>query len=94
MTARPCHYRHHALTPASPVMHRKEEVASMTHLTRYCTGCSAERQFEQFHVEPGSCPDAPDGDCPEWGCTACGDALIIGLSVRESAVADSTSRAA
>jgi hypothetical protein len=75
-------------------MHGKEEVARMTHLTRYCAGCGTQRLFEQFHAEPGSCPDAPDGDCPEWGCTACGDALIIGLSVREYASDDSTSRAA
>ena len=26
-----------------------------------------------------SCPDVPDGDCREWACTVCGDALIIGL---------------
>jgi hypothetical protein len=94
MAAMPCHYRHRALTPASPVLHGKEEVATMTHLTRYCAGCGTERLFEQFHAEPGGCPDTPDGDCPEWGCTACGDALIIGVGVTECASADSTSRAA
>jgi hypothetical protein len=76
------------------VLHGKEEVVGMAHLTRYCTGCGTERLFEQFHAESGSCPDAPDGDCPEWGCTACGDALIIGVSVTECASADRTSRAA
>ncbi len=45
---------------------------------RYCRECGDERLFEQFHAE--SCPDVP-GDCPEWGCTDCGDALIIGLVV-------------
>jgi hypothetical protein len=44
----------------------------MTHLSRYCIGCSEERLFEQFHAEPASCPDAPEGDCQEWGCTVCG----------------------
>ena len=51
----------------------------MTQLSRYCAGCNEERLFEQFHAEPASCPDAPDGDCQEWACAVCGDALIIGL---------------
>jgi hypothetical protein len=71
-----------------------EEVASMTRLTRYCTGCSDERLFEQFHAEPGGCPDDRDGDCPEWGCTVCGDALLIGLPVREPVTSATSSRAA
>jgi hypothetical protein len=66
-------------------MHRNEEVARMTHLSRYCTGCSEERLFEQFHAEPASCPDAPDGDCQERACTVCGAALIIGFPWREQA---------
>jgi hypothetical protein len=74
--------------------HRNEEVASMTHLSRYCAGCNEERLFEQFHAEPASCPDAPDGDCQEWGCTICGDALIIGIPSRERVGCGSTSRAA
>ena len=48
-------------------------------LIRHCTGCDEERLFEQFHAEPASCPDVMDGDCQEWACTVCGDALIIGL---------------
>jgi hypothetical protein len=75
-------------------MHGKEEVACMTHPTRYCTGCGTQQPFEQFHAEPGSCPDAPDGDCPEWGCTGCGDALIIGLGEPVYSSADSASQAA
>jgi hypothetical protein len=51
----------------------------MMQLSRYCSGCSEERVFEQFHADLAGCPDVPDGDCPEWGCTICGDALIIGL---------------
>jgi hypothetical protein len=76
------------------VLNRKEEVARMTYLTRYCTGCSDERLFEQFHAEPGGCPDAWDGDCPEWACTACGDALFIGLGAGEYVTGDAASRAA
>lgn len=45
---------------------------------RFCADCGDERLFEQLH--PADCPDAP-GDCPEWGCVACGAALIIGLPV-------------
>ena len=53
--------------------------SSMAQLSRLCTGCGEERVFERFHPEPASCPDGPDGDCPEWGCTSFGDALIIGV---------------
>ena len=79
---------------ANPVSHRNEEIARMMHLTRYCSGCGEERPFEQFHAEPGVCPDAPDADCPEWGCTVCGDALFIGLPAREPVTSGSASRAA
>jgi hypothetical protein len=63
-------------------------------LIRHCAGCNEERLFEQFHAEPASCPDAPDGDCWEWGCTMCGDALIIGLPVPEYISSARTTRAA
>ena len=76
------------------VLNRKEEVARMTHLTRYCTGCSDERLFEQFHAEPGGCPDVPDGDCPEWACTACGDALLISPPVSGYVSSGAASKAA
>jgi hypothetical protein len=49
--------------------------------SRHCAGCSEERLFEQFHAEPANCPDVPDGECQEWACAVCGDALIIGLPV-------------
>jgi hypothetical protein len=64
----------------------------MAQLTRYCPECSEERPFEQFH--PTGCPDVPDGDCPEWGCTACGDAVIIGMPARGYITGDSAPRAA
>jgi hypothetical protein len=64
---------------------------STPQLVRYCGECGGERPF---HAEPASCPDGPDGDCPEWGCTACGEALIIGLAVRGAAAGGSAARAA
>jgi hypothetical protein len=76
------------------MLHRTEEVARMTHMTRHCTGCGEERPFEQMHGEAASCPDVPDGDCPEWGCSACGEALFIGLPVHEQVTGDSAARAA
>jgi hypothetical protein len=75
-------------------MRRNEEVARMMHLSRYCAGCSDERLFEPFHAEAASCPDAADGECLEWGCTVCGEAVIIGLPLRETAGGTSASRAA
>jgi hypothetical protein len=66
----------------------------MTQLSRHCAGCSEERLFEQFHAGPGTCPDAPDGDCREWGCTVCGDALIIGLPAPARVSGGSATRAA
>ena len=76
------------------MLHRTEEAARMTHMTRHCTGCGEERPFEQMHGEAASCPDVPDGYCPEWGCSMCGDALFIGVPVREHVSSGSTSRAA
>ena len=63
-------------------------------LAKYCAGCSEERLFERYHAEPASCPDVPDGECPEWGCTSCGEALIIGLPVPGWASSDRAIRAA
>jgi hypothetical protein len=63
-------------------------------MSGHCAGCNQERLFEQFHAEPATCPDVPDGDCQEWACTVCGDALIIGLSVPEYARGGSAARAA
>ena len=76
------------------MLHRTEEVAGMSQLTRYCTECGEERPFEQLHAEPASCPDVADGDCPEWGCCLCGEALFIGLPVREHVSSGTVSRAA
>ncbi|MBV9095758.1 MAG: hypothetical protein JO132_18125 [Streptosporangiaceae bacterium] len=66
----------------------------MTLLFRNCAGCGGEQPFEQFHADPVGCPDVPDGECAEWGCIVCGEALIIGLPPGEPAVSEGTSRAA
>jgi hypothetical protein len=65
----------------------------MTYLSRYCTECGDDRLFEQFHAAPADCPDEADGSCQEWGCTVCGDAVVIGLPRRDEARSDA-SRAA
>ena len=63
-------------------------------MSGHCAGCNQERLFEQFHAEPVTCPDVPDGDCQEWACTMCGDALIIGLPAPAYARGGSAARAA
>ncbi len=45
---------------------------------RHCPDCGWDRLIERYHAA-GSCPDALDGDCPEWWCTDCGAALLIGF---------------
>ena len=63
-------------------------------MSLHCAGCNEERLFEQFHAEPETCPDVPDGACQEWACTMCGDALIIGLPAPVYASGGSAARAA
>ena len=41
-----------------------------------CPGCGGDEPFEQIHL--GGCPDADGGECPEWACTGCGAAVIMG----------------
>ena len=50
----------------------------MAQIVRHCPDCGWDHPFEQFHGQLAICPDTPDGDCPEWSCTACGAALMIG----------------
>jgi hypothetical protein len=45
----------------------------------HCPDCDGYRLFEQQHDQSGGCPDSPDGECPEWSCTACGTALLVGV---------------
>ena len=47
----------------------------MDQMTRYCRDCGADQLFDQPHGEHW--PDA-SGGCPEWACTGCGAALLIG----------------
>lgn len=48
----------------------------MVVIERHCSGCGGERPFEQ--------PPCADGHgeygelCPEWACTGCGAAIVIG----------------
>jgi hypothetical protein len=51
----------------------------MIQMIRLCPDCGWDRRFQQHHTGAGSCPDSPAGDCPEWGCTGCGSALLIGV---------------
>lgn len=51
----------------------------MSQMFRPCSDCGDEQTFERHHEIPGSCPDSPDGECPEWICTGCGSALLAGL---------------
>ena len=55
------------------------EVAGMSETFRPCGECGGEQLFGQHHEIPGSCPDSPDGECPEWFCTGCGSALLVGF---------------
>ncbi len=48
-------------------------------MTRHCPDCGRDQPFEQLHPLPGPCPDSADGYCPEWSCTTCGAALLIGF---------------
>jgi hypothetical protein len=50
----------------------------MSLIFRACPDCRAERAFEPYHATPGTCPDSPDGECPELSCTECGAALLTG----------------
>jgi hypothetical protein len=51
----------------------------MIEMIRHCPDCGSDQPFEQHHAEPARCPDSADGYCPEWSCTACGAALLVGF---------------
>lgn len=51
----------------------------MIEMIRHCPDCGSDQPFEQYHAEPERCPDSPDGYCPEWSCTDCGAALLVGF---------------
>jgi hypothetical protein len=48
----------------------------MGQMTRHCRECGRDQLFDQPHDGYGSCPDVPDGNCPEWACTGCGAAIL------------------
>jgi hypothetical protein len=52
----------------------------MAEMTRYCADCGWQRLFERRHAIAGTCPDSPDGQCPERMCTGCGAALLIDVA--------------
>jgi hypothetical protein len=49
-------------------------------MTRHCRECGRDQLFDQPHAatEAGRGCEAGD-DCPEWACTGCGAALIMGF---------------
>jgi len=51
----------------------------MIEAVRYCPECGSQREFAQHHPDPGSCPDARDGSCPEWLCAECGTGVFVAL---------------
>lgn len=56
-------------------------------LVRWCTTCEDDVAFEQ----PG-CMDGHGGDCPEWVCVQCGDAVLIGFSLPDQVSAARAAR--
>jgi hypothetical protein len=59
----------------------------MSETFRHCPECGTQRLFEQHHPAAGSCPDAADGNCPEWACTGCGTALLAGFVLYQAGTA-------
>jgi hypothetical protein len=50
-------------------------VAGLSEL--HCSQCQRVSDFEQ-----PDCSDAHGGDCPEWVCVLCGNAIFAGLTPR------------
>ena len=50
----------------------------MAEIIRSCPDCGQDRAFAQHHGEAARCPDAVDGDCPEWYCLVCGATVLTG----------------
>jgi hypothetical protein len=57
-------------------LHGKE--IPMSEIIRRCPDCGQDRAFAQHHGESAWCPDAVDGDCPEWYCLVCGATVLTG----------------
>jgi hypothetical protein len=54
------------------------QLSEMAQTVLHCPDCGSDRPFGQHHADAGGCQDSPDGHCPEWSCTACGTALLMG----------------
>jgi hypothetical protein len=52
--------------------------ASIMMITSWCASCRAETPFE--HPE---CGDEHGRDCPEWACTVCGEAIMVGFELAD-----------
>jgi len=50
----------------------------MTEIIRHCPDCGRDRTLAQHHGASLWCPDTAGPDCPEWYCSGCGAALLIG----------------
>jgi hypothetical protein len=59
---------------------RRSQMIQLAQMVRRCPDCGSDQPFEQYHPEDLGCPDSADGECPEWSCTACGAALLLGLA--------------
>lgn len=69
----------------------------MSEIVRRCPDCGRDRAFAQHHGNSGWCPDAVDGDCPEWYCLVCGATVVTGdiaILVRPTAPAGRRDRVA
>jgi hypothetical protein len=51
---------------------------SIVTITAWCATCRDERSFE--HPE---CHDDHGADCPEWACTDCGEAIMMGFELAD-----------
>jgi hypothetical protein len=51
---------------------------SIMTITSWCATCRDETTFE--HPE---CVDDHGADCPEWACTRCGEAIMIGFELAD-----------
>lgn len=52
-----------------------------------CRLCARRTEFEQ-----PPCPDDHGPECPEWYCTECGEAALVGWMVRSPEVVTRTRR--
>ena len=51
---------------------------SIMTITSWCATCRADMAFE--HPE---CTDEHAGDCPEWSCLKCGEAIMMGFELAD-----------